>query len=133
MSIIILRSLICILNYVIDFDGCLIDHIDSCETSPINVTLECNVIFSGKFAPPIQWVNADGDIVNQGVVTTNQSDSVTSTLVIEIENLNIISDYTCHAALSRASCKPNNSDHCEFKKYLKLLLYINRLGALLIS
>lgn len=73
------------------------------------------MIFSGKSPPVIQWLNASGNVVNQGVVTTNQSDRVTTTLVIETDNLNLTSDYTCQAAMSRASCKPNNSDHCELQ------------------
>lgn len=73
--------------------------------------------FSGKFAPRIQWVTANGDVVKEGVVTTIQSDRVTSTLVIEMENLNHPLNYTCQAAISRTYCKPTNSAHCELQKF----------------
>lgn len=110
---IILKSLICILVYLIDFSECLMLPIDSCGTSPGNATLECNITFSGNFAPLIQWVNSSGDVVIKGVITANHSDRVTSTLVKEINDLSLPLDYTCRANTSKASCKPSNSAHCE--------------------
>lgn len=88
---------------------------DLCGTSPVNVSLGCNVTFSGKLAPLIQWVTAKGVVVAQGVATTIHSDRVTSILVKEIDNLILNLDDTCQAAISGASCMPNNSAKCEFQ------------------
>lgn len=98
---------------VIDTVNCKMNATDSCGSLPRNVTLECNMTFSGKFAPLLQWVTTNGDVVNQGMTTTNHSDRVTSTLMKEVDDLSLPLNYTCQAAISRVFCQPIDTVHCQ--------------------
>lgn len=90
------------------------DEAKSCEAG--NVTLQCITKFSSSIPSPagisIRWINSKGDVIVEGETQANNTDDVTSTLRLDVTNLDD-DVYRCDVGNSPASCNVTVPRYCE--------------------